>query len=318
MVTSAAAAGVVVHAATPRGSAKWARMAAALRGHGADLVHSHGYEADYFAALATSLAPGWRGVPVVMTCHGLIAPDLRHRVMSGADLRAMRRARALIAVADSSADALRRAVPGVPVHSIRNGVRPPAMSPDATAVSAARSGLGASEDDLLVGYVGRLSRENRPDLFLQAAKVLAPRNDRLRFALIGGGAIEAEIRAAAATTGNVRFGGLWDDVELLYSALDVLVLPSDTEGTSRVVQEAQLRGVSVVASAVGGVPSLIQHEVTGLLVPPNQYTATATAITRLADDRMLRDKLAALAKATAGRWSHQEMARSVQQIYDVL
>jgi glycosyltransferase involved in cell wall biosynthesis len=297
---------------------RWRRLASLPRRVPVDLIHAHGYEADYLAAVLPAIAPAWRTLPAVMTCHGIITPDVRHHIMSWFDLRCMRRSKALITVAKHSARTLNQAVPGIPVYPICNGVTAPRSVPDRAKILATRQRLGTGNHELLIGYVGRLSGEKRPDLFLKMAATLVSRFDHLRFAVVGGGTLDASIRRTAANSmaaDRIVFTGLRHDMDQVYAALDILVLPSDTEGTSRVVLEAQLRGVPVVASAIGGVRELIEHQVTGLLVNTGQHTETAAAVSRLVTDTTLRQQLTYHARISARERTPCVMAKAVQQIY---
>lgn len=309
---------VAVHDPMRPRRGRWRRLAGLPRSIEVDIIHAHGYEADYAAAVLPIIAPAWRGLPCVITCHGLITPDLRHKIMGAVDLRCMRRARALITVAESSAEALRRAVPRLSVHVISNGAAPPSAPPTAEDVTRARAEMGAQDGDVLIGYVGRLSAEKRPDLFLKAAETVAATNSRARFVYVGGGTLAAETQkavAASPASKAITIAGLRNDMDAVYGALDMLVLPSDAEGTPRVVLEAQMRGVPVIASAVGGMFTQVEHEVTGLLVPPDQYLQTAAAIQRLAMDNHLRDRMTRDARHTALRATSKRMAQAVLAIY---
>ncbi len=301
----------------PRG--RWRRLAAVPRQLGTDLLHAHGYEADYLAAWLPTITPSWCGLPAVMTCHGIITPDLRHRVMSTLDLHCMRRASALIAVTDTAAKLLQARVPGSDVHMIPNGVR----IPDCVVPSSVleRAEFGASNDDVLVGYVGRLSAEKRPDLFVRAAELIAARCARARFVIVGGGPLQHAVHehaARSAVADRIVHAGLRHDMDRVYAALDLLVVPSDTEGTPRVVIEAQVRGIPVAATAVGGVPTLVTEGETGLLVPRGDAAGLASSALRLVDDGALRASYGAAARASAARWSVDAMATSVQDVYGLV
>ncbi|HKE99015.1 MAG TPA: glycosyltransferase family 4 protein [Actinomycetes bacterium] len=316
----AAEAGVTVHAPLARRRGRRRRLAALPAALGADLVHAHGDEADY-AAMARLLLPGRRGQPRVMTCHGLIAPDLRHRMTSAIDLWCMRRASALIAVTETAAALLRRRVPRAPVHVITNGVPAPAGRPADAERHRVRAAFGVHGRQPLVGFVGRLSREKRPDLFIRVAERLRERVPSMQFVLVGGGSLRAEVQrtvAASPAADRIVVAGLRHDMDAVYGALDALVLPSDDEGTPRVVLEAQLRRVPVVAAAVGGVPALVGHGLGGLLVPPGRAADLAAAVDRLMTDGALRRGLVERAAEQARTRTAGRMARAVQRVYDAV
>lgn len=215
------------------------------------LIHAHGYEADIIALLlaGTRHLLGRTRPPIVMTSHGIIEPDLRHRVLNMIDRACLRRAAALIAVSTQGTQQLRQIAPHNPIHLVRNGVRAPnPVSP--TATRRVREQLGAGERDHLVGYVGRLSHEKRPDLFLDVAAQVAAKHSLARFALIGGGVLADKVRStiersAAAT--RIVLAGLRHDMDAVFAALDLLIIPSDAENTPRVLHEALSRGVPTVS-----------------------------------------------------------------------
>jgi glycosyltransferase involved in cell wall biosynthesis len=100
----------------------------------------------------------------------------------------------------------------------------------------------------------------------------------------------------------VHFLGHRDDVPEILAALDVLVhVPSAPEPFGRVVAEAMAVGKPVVAARAGGLPEIVEHEVTGLLVPPGDPSACAAAVLRLLADPALRARL-----GTAGRRRAEE------------
>ena len=101
-------------------------------------------------------------------------------------------------------------------------------------------------------------------------------------------AVEAGIAANIEWRGHVPYGPAM--FEILRHA-DILVLPSLSEGTPRVLVEARANGVPVIATRVGGIPSSVTDEVNGLLVPPRDPPAIARAIERIADDAQLCRKL---------------------------
>jgi len=312
--------GVGVHdpiCGSPRGLGS--RLAAFAQQHRAVLVHAHGYEADYLAALLHHLHPAFRRLPLVMTCHGLVRGRLRHRVMSWFDVRSMRAAHALVCVAEDAAKDLRRELPTTPVYVVANGVPPPPGTPDLAVVQRVRAELGAGPGEPLVAFVGRLSPEKRPDLFIAAACGLTRRLPAARFAVIGGGTLAETTRRlvrAAGLTDRCVVAGVRHDMEAVYSAIDVLLLCSDTEGTPRVVLEAQARRVPVIARAVGDVPRLIRDGQSGLLVSGSNPAALADAACRLLSDSALHEAVVEAAAAEVRQqYTAHHMAAEINRIY---
>ncbi len=136
--------------------------------------------------------------------------------------------------------------------------------------------------------------------------------------LVGDGPLRAELEARVTAVGvsHVTFVGTVPRTEVArwMRRADCLVLPSHNEGTPVCVMEALSSGTPVVATDVGGIPDLIDPEVTGLLVPPKDVTALTSALTRVVGDAALRDGLTHGARATGTRFSMVERQRQVAEV----
>lgn len=146
---------------------------------------------------------------------------------------------------------------------------------------------------LTVAYVGRFDRSKNPQGFVAMARRLQAGN--LRFAMAGPAG--RYFRAPP----QVRVLGLLvgEEKEAFLDSVDILVVPSLNDGRPLIIHEAQARGTVVVASSVGAIPELIEHDVSGLLVPPGDVDGLVAAIARLAGDDALRLRLGAAAKERA-------------------
>src|SRR5205823_5475016 len=133
----------------------------------------------------------------------------------------------------------------------------------------------------IIGSAGRLSPEKGFGIFLQAARRLVARDRSLGFIHFGDGplrkALEHEAEAAGLEDVFV-FAGLRPDLDRYLPFLDLMVLPSFTEGLPNVVLEAFAAAVPVVATAVGGTPEVVEDGVNGRLVPAGDTEALADAI----------------------------------------
>ncbi|WP_301103226.1 glycosyltransferase family 4 protein [Propionivibrio sp.] len=137
--------------------------------------------------------------------------------------------------------------------------------------------------------------------------------------LAGEGPMHAQVEAMCAARGiadAVRFLGHREDIPDLMSAADALILTSRSEGVPQVVTQALGLGLPVIATAVGGVPELVINDRTGLLVPPENPTATAAALCRLYDDAPLRERLSTAGRAHAlAHFSHEAMLDATEKLY---
>lgn len=181
-------------------------------------------------------------------------------------------------------------------------------SPDTISPGALRRELGLSPDAVLAGMVGQLSVRKDPLTFLRAASLAAKAAPELHAVLIGeryadsaeARALERDCHAAAATLrGRAHFLGYRADTRELIRDLDILVNCSRQEPCGRTILEAMALARAVAATDVGGTRELLQHEVTGLLVPPGDELALAHALVRLARDRELRACLGKAARRVA-------------------
>jgi glycosyltransferase involved in cell wall biosynthesis len=154
----------------------------------------------------------------------------------------------------------------------------------------------------LIGAVGRLFPEKGYEELIRAVALLRGRGRELRCAIVGDGKEwhEDELRSLIEELGvgdEVMLLGRRSDVADVIRSLDVAVLSSRREGSPLAMLEYMAGGAPIVATAVGGVPELIQDGEHGLLVPPNNPPALAAAIDRLLGDRVLAARLGAAAKA---------------------
>jgi len=228
------------------------RLCAELR---PDVVHTHGYRPD----VLDSDVAGRLGIPVVTTVHGFTGGGWKNRLYEWLQCRAFREFDAVVAV--SRPLVARLAAAGVPasrIHEVPNAwgdVGPPAPSLDR---QEARRLLGLPADDFVVGWVGRLSPEKGADVLLDAIPYL--KDLPLAVSFVGDGAERLSLVARArglGLNGQIHWHGAVAEAGRFFSAFDVFVLSSRTEGTPIVLFEAMAAGVPIVATEVGGVPYVV-------------------------------------------------------------
>ncbi len=217
-------------------------------------------------------------------------------VRNAADATTRGRTDAYIAVSEAIGRALvSSGVVPARVHVVHNGV-------DAERIlAAAREPQPAAlpaGDGPLVGCVARLERVKGVADFVDAAEHVAREIPSARFVVAGSGGEAASLaaRQAPSLVDRLEFLGHVDPVEPLVAMLDVLVLPSHSEALGLVLLEAGALGVPVVATAVGGIPEVVEDGVSGILVPPASPSELADAVMRL-----LREPAIARAMGEAGR-----------------
>jgi glycosyltransferase involved in cell wall biosynthesis len=146
-------------------------------------------------------------------------------------------------------------------------------------------------DKKVIVSAGRLAEQKGYGYFLQAAHMLLSKRDDLVFVIAGKGKLDAELKKLAHDLGiasAVRFLGFIEDLDPFLKGCDLFVLASIFEGMPNVVMEAMAVGTAVVATDVNGARELMEDGKTGLIVPPRDPFALATAIGKLIDNRQLR------------------------------
>jgi glycosyltransferase involved in cell wall biosynthesis len=241
-----------------------------------------------------------RRFPWVVFNHGYTKIDWKDRLYTQFDRWSLRAAWRVVAVCGPFADRLaRRGVERSRIHIQHNAVKP-FVAPPVEEVDTAASALGIARESVVL-CVGRLSREKGHKDLLEAVALLAERQDlpEFRVVVVGEGPELESLQRAAKTLGvaeRVILAGHRPDVRPYYAMASVLALPSHSEGSPNVVLEAMAAGIPVVATRVGGVPEIMEHERTGLIVPSRDPAAMADGIERLLRDPLLRTRL-----GTAGR-----------------
>lgn len=265
-----------------------------------DVLHAHLANAHVLGALVSALTER----PCLATIHGRTVPMLdfeAHRLTDAMHVSVVCRA------AYSHARAI--GVARDRLHLIPNGVPAPDASADSTALATS---LGLAADVPLVGYVGRLSPEKGPELFVRMAWQLAAKHPRAAFVIIGDGPMRERLREDVRVLGigdRVHFAGERRDVLALLPSLTVVVVPSRTEGMPLALMEAMAAGLPVVATSVGGIPELIQHLQTGLLVGAGDPGQLAVAVDGLLDDLPWAAAIGARARQRAvALWPQRESA----------
>lgn len=259
-----------------------------IRERNCTVIESHGYKSHVVCACLHLLT----GVPWVGFVHGWTAEDWRIKAYRLLDQAVLPLASRVVAVSAS----LKRQL--WPLARRRCVVVPNAVDMaecHATEGRDIRAACGIPAGAPVVGVVGRLSPEKGQIHFLRALAEALPGTPGLHAILAGDGPDAASLRdevRRAGLEGVVHFLGHVADPYSVYRALDVVVLPSLSEGMPLAALEAMACSRAVVGTRVGGVPEVVLDGETGLLVPPADPSAMARALTRLCGDAALRQQLA--------------------------
>jgi glycosyltransferase involved in cell wall biosynthesis len=299
-------------------------MRSLLRAEQPEVLHSHRYKENIIGAFASR--PLQR-VRRVKTLHGL--PEsaaaenrLRGRLTGALDRFVTRRYfDRVICVSEHMMKHLVEPFGSSKLVCIRNGIDATTCRPRADRDTTRRK-LGLPADAPVVGTAARLVRVKGLDYLLQAAAALRNSLPHLSTLIVGDGPEMAHLKSLAKELGmaeRVMFTGHRDDVYDLMAAMDVFVLPSLSEGIPMVLLEAMALGTPIVASRVGGVPEIVEHEATGLLLPPGDPTALSDSCLRVISDQNLADALRTRAREKVVReHSAALMAQQVFALYQEL
>ncbi len=312
-------------------------MTAALEGR--DLVHSH----TWYANLAGHFAKLLYGIPHVMTCHSLepLRPWKAEQLGGGyalsswAERTAVETADAVVAVSRGMREDILACYPGLDpakVRVVHNGIDTDLYRPAQETDVLTRVGIDPARPYVL--FVGRITRQKGVPHLLRAARALDP---EAQLVLCAGAPdtpeIGAEFRELVGELERVRDGVFWipemlprpDVVQLLTHAA-VFVCPSVYEPLGIVNLEAMACGTAVVASAVGGIPEVVDDGRTGLLVPyekkraarhPEEFeNALTEALNRVLDDPEAAARMGAAGRVRAvSEFGWDAVARRTAELY---
>ena len=269
---------------------------------GVDLMHAHGLRAGAECVAYASGAPlvvTWHNAPLGRSMWRTAHYALRRYVARSTDLT-------LAASADLAAEARRCGA-----HLVRTVfiAAPPLPAPRRPA-DEVRAELGVGSRPVVLA-IGRLQRQKRFDVLIDAAAGWARDESTPAVVLAGDGPAYADlrVRAAAADAAVVMLGSR-DDVAELLGVADVVALPSEWEARALVAQEALRCGVPLITTDVGGMRDLVGEA--AVFVPVGDPHALRSAINELLGDAARRERLVALGRSRASSWPDE--ARTIDDL----
>ncbi len=281
-----------------------------------DVLHLHGYSSANFGRLAARRT----GIPAVMHEHAILKV-LPHQYLADRLLR--NKTDVAVAVSNAVADFLRtgRSVPREKIQVIWNGINLQAFRrPDRKKAEEFRRRF-ADRSQKLIGTVTRLREEKGNRYFIQAAHEVLQDFPNARFVLVGDGPERAVLEKLVAQLGlqpRVHFAGFVDDVPAALAAFDIAVIPSLREGFGLALAEAMAAGKPVVATRVGGMMEMAEHEQNALLVPPANSPALAKALLQLIKNRAQAAGLGEAARRQSENFSLEKNVAALEALYEHL
>lgn len=300
-----------------------ARLLHVIRTRAIDVMHVTDFGASTFGRIAGRIAR----IPVVVQVISHHSEHQRRGFPRGVEL-------AYRALAPSTARALAISSSVKEFAVQRMGFRPDDVevlgyplprhswpAPNADEVRAVRDRHGFGPDDVIVGAVTRFFPAKGVRFLIQAFGELARDLPRTRLVLVGKGPEEPELRMLAERLGlaeRVTFAGFRRDAHAYVATFAVAVVPSIEEGFGLVALEAMALGVPVVASRVGGLPDIVTHGESGLLVTPGCAGEITAAIRHIVTDGNARARMRAFAARDAQRFALDTYVGRLTEIYQEL
>lgn len=273
-----------------------------------DLIHSHSRTTQVLAHfLSRSLVK-----PHIFTCHGFFKPKIPRRIFGcwGQKVIAISQQVKEHLITDFKLEENKICV-------IHNGIDTKNFG-DFSARENTRRKL-ADQADFLVGMIARLSDVKGHRYLIQAMPEVIKSFPGVKLLIIGQGRMKEILTRQVNDLGlkeNVLFIPEVKNTKDLLSAMDIFVMPSLQEGLGLALMEAMAQGIAVVGSAVGGIKTLIQDKLNGLLVAPADSAALARAIITLLNDPALRRALGARAREfIVANFSKEEMVDKTEIVY---
>jgi len=263
-----------------------------IQSRSVDVIQSHLPNAHVLAGLAGRLT----NRPVLATVHG--------RAVSTLDIEVQKLAGSHLAVVcrQSYFQALGVGIDPRHVHFVPNGVDSERFRPLRVRDGALRRRFGIGPETPLLGFIGRLSPEKGPDLFLRMAVSVRAQCPTAEFILVGDGAMFGELQTFARRFGigeAVHFADSQSDMPAVFNELDIVVSSSLSEAMPLAVMEAMASGLPVVACKVGGIPDLVAHGLTGWLADKGDYETLAAYVVDLLENDAVRLAAGAAARERA-------------------
>lgn len=241
-----------------------------------DLIHTHLFFATFYGMITANLCR----VPVIVTEHNESNWQSKNILLKIANRFNARNCTRMIAVSNKVKSTL---IERSKVHSSKITVINNCIS-----IQNFNHKKGESrsypDNELIIGTVARFDFRKGIDVLLNAIAYIKPQVNEVKCILVGDGKEKAHLRQLVKELNiekNVEFAGMQEDILPFLKKMHMFVLPSRTEGFGIAILEAMAAGCPIIASNVGGIPEIIENEVNGLLVQPDDNIALANAILRL-------------------------------------
>ncbi len=286
-----------------------------------DIIHFHGSKAGMVGRIAALSA---RYKNNVMTVHNFIIyqevnPAQRVLFKYGEKLLSTATSKIITVSAALKNDLVKNfGIPEKKIVSIYNGIDIHKYSDTCDGIKT-REKYGLNTDALIVGTLARMAPQKGLEYFIKAIPLIQ-KNTNTKYIIAGDGPLLPLLKSQATELGlseRLSFTGHVENVPEFLSCLDIFVVPSIAEGLSITTIEAMSVGLPVIASRTGGLPELVKHGETGLLVEPRDPAKLAQAVTELLINKNKRQLMGLYAhKKASEMFSLETMIGETCRVYD--
>jgi glycosyltransferase involved in cell wall biosynthesis len=295
-----------------------ARLSCRMRRSRIDIVHTHGYFGSTFGRMAARAAGITRILTHVHSSYLNYSP--RHLVIE----KVLSYVTPKVICVSNAVREFVETVEGVSPDKTCLIYNAPIWLPEnGPGLTQSRHGLRFTDQDCVLASVGSLVENKGHRVLIESLRALKPAHPRLRLLILGDGPLRAELEDLVRRhhmDSSVVFTGLVKNPRAVLSLADIFVHPSlHREGLPLAVLEAMDLGLPVVASRIGGIPEAVEHDRSGVLVPPMDSLALSAAIDRLVRDSGERRAMGAAGrKAVAQRFRCDRMIAQIESLYDAM
>jgi glycosyltransferase involved in cell wall biosynthesis len=293
------------------------RLHRALRDYSPDIVHTHLHVLRY--ALPSFLI--LNRASLLHTVHNLAEREIETG-MRWIQRYAFNHGVVPVAVADEVAISLRRLYGVQRCRVISNGIPTDYYARPQASRWEWRAREGFGENDVLFVCVARFAAQKNHTLLLKAFAQGPASDPMAHLVLVGEGVLREQLEEQTHQLGlarQVHFLGVRTDIPDLLGAMDVFALSSDYEGNPLSVMEAMAAGLPIVATAVGGVPNLLENGREGFIVQPGNVQDLSNAISCILQNRELRQSLGrAAAQRARENFDVSAMVQAYEEMYENL
>ena len=291
------------------------RLSLAMKRKKCRLVHLHDTRSVAVGSAAASLAK----VPIRVISRGADFPLIKN-VLPRRKYR--KNVDAIIAISEGvKKELVEGGIDAQLVHVIPDGID---FAPyeDKTSKDYLRQELSFAPDDFLVGIVAQLSDHKGQRYLIQASKHLRESIPKIKIIILGEGSLRLELNKQVKEIQGediAFFLGFQEDIPQILNSLNVFVLSSDHEGLGSILMDAMACRLPIVATRIGGIPEVVDHQKTGLLVPPQRPKSLAKAIIKMYEDRELAHRLGQKGfDVVYQKFSSESMASNAIDLYEEL